>query len=325
MRLRPSANTGGAKLILLSLVILSFALRLYQLDYQSLWRDELDAILFSLRDLGGLLPLFLGAGHNGPLYYLVLHFWILLAGDSEFSARFFSLICGVLAVPLIFKLGRRWMGRSGSLLAAMLCTTSPYLVWYSQEAKMYALLFLLSMLSTYIYLLAMERDRVYLWCSYLVTVVTSLYVHLLAVLIVPVHALLFLVAWPRYRGALRSWLATFVLLTLPYVPLARWEVPLLISPFTTGHQFYSLPDMLTILLFAFSLNSAPYQGLLFMTFFIFLLLAGIFLYKRGDGRAASLSLKTFLATRQESLSLSLYLSVAKPMPKGHPPAPRLEC
>ena len=309
MRLRPSANTDVARLILLLLVILAFAFRLYQLDYQSLWRDEMDAIRFARRDLSRLVPLLIKPGHNGPLYHVILHFWIRLAGDSEFSVRFFSLICGVLAVPLIFKMGRRWVGRNGSLLAAMLCTTSPYLIWYSQEAKMYALLFLCSMLSTYIYLLALERDRIYLWLSYLVTIVVSMYVHLLAVLIIPFHALLFLVTWPRYRKALKSWLATFAILVLPYLPLARWEIPLLISPFTTGHQFYSLPEILTVLLFAFSLNSAPYQGLLAITLFIFLLLAGMFLYRRGEGRVASFSLKTLLTRHQQSVSLSLYLFV----------------
>jgi mannosyltransferase len=309
MGLRPSVNTDAARLILLSLVILAFAFRLYQLDYQSLWRDEVDAILFARRDLSGLLPLFVKPGHNGPLYYAILHFWIGLVGDSEFSARFFSLTCGVLAIPLIFKLGQWWTGRGGSLLAALLCATSPYLIWYSQEAKMYALLFLLSMLSTHVYLLALNRNRMYLWLSYLVTVALSMYVHLLAVLIIPFHVLLFLVTWPRYRASLKPWLVTFVILALPYLPLARWEIPLLISPFTTGHQFYSLPEILAILLFAFSLNSAPYRGLIPITLFIFLLLAGIFLYKRRKGRTASLSLRGLLTDRQESISLSLYLFV----------------
>ena len=203
MRLRPSANTDAARLLLLSLVILAFALRLYQLDYQSLWRDEVDAILFARRELTGIFPLFVVPGHNGPLYYTILHFWIRLAGDSEFAARFFSLICGVIAVPLIFKLGEWWIGLRGSRLAALLCATSPYLIWYSQETKMYGLLFLLSMLSTHVYLLALDRNRIYHWLFYLASVVVSMYVHLLAVLIIPFHILLFLVTWPRYRQAVK--------------------------------------------------------------------------------------------------------------------------
>ncbi|MGB3905926.1 MAG: glycosyltransferase family 39 protein [Anaerolineae bacterium] len=309
MDTRASALADAIRLILVLLVILAFALRLYQLDYQSLWRDEVDAILFARRDLSGLLPLFVRAGHNGPLYYLILHFWIRLVGDTEFSVRFLSLICGVLAVPLMFRLGRRWVGWTGSLVATLLCTTSPYLIWYSQEGKMYALLFLSSLVSTYIYLLALERNRIYLWVSYLVLTAASMYVHLLAVLVLSFHFLLFLVTWPRYRPALKSWLATFVVLSLPYVPLARWEVPLLLSPFTTGHQFYQLHEILTVLLFAFSLNVAPYRGLLPIALFVFLLLAGILLYRRANGRLRPSSLRALLSSRQESTSLSLYLFV----------------
>lgn len=300
---------GATRSILLLLVVLAFGLRLYHLDYQSLWRDEVDALLFARRELSGLLPLFVTPGHNGPLYYLVLHFWVRLTGETESSLRFFSLFCGVLAVPLIYRLGRRWLGDKWSLAAALLCATSPYLIWYSQEGKMYAFLLLLSMLSTHVYLLALERDRIYLWFCYLATVAVSMYVHLLAVLIVPFHLLLFLVAWPRYRPALKSWLATLAVLVLPWLPLARWAVPLLASPFTTGHQFYSLPDILSVLLFGFSLNSAPYGGLVPITLFVFLLLAGIILYRRGNGGAASRSLRTLLRSRQESITLSLYLSV----------------
>jgi len=92
--------------ILLSLILLAFGLRLYHLDYQSLWRDEMDAILFARGSLGGLVPLFVTPGHNGPLYYVLLHFWIRLVGDSEFAVRFLSLVCGVLAVPVVYLLGR---------------------------------------------------------------------------------------------------------------------------------------------------------------------------------------------------------------------------
>jgi mannosyltransferase len=308
---RPGCS-GSARLLRLSLlflILLAFALRLYHLDFQSLWRDEMDAILFACRSLSGLAPLFVTPGHNGPLYYTILHFWIRLAGDSEFSVRFLSLVWGVLAVPLLFRLGRRWVGKTGGVVAALLCATSPYLVWYAQEGKMYALLFLLSVASTYVYQLALERDRLYLWAGYVLLLASSLYVHLLAILIVPFHLLLFFVAWPQYRRAWKSWLATFALLALPYLPLARWEIILLVRPFTTGHQFYGLHEILAILLFLFSLNVAPYRNVLPIALFVFLLLAGLVLFRRRlePGRQAALG--TLLGGHQESLVLGLYLFV----------------
>lgn len=304
-----AGSVDVARLFLLCLVLLAFGLRLYHLDYQSLWRDEVDAILFARRDLSGLVPLFVTPGHNGPLYYTILHFWIRLVGDSEFSVRFLSLLCGVLATPLIFRLGRRWVGDWGGAVGALLCATSPYLVWYSQEGKMYALLFLLSMTSTLVYLLAMERNRVYLWASYLMVTAVSLYVHLLAILIVPFHLLLFLVTWPRYRAAWKSWLATFAILALPYLPLARWEVALLVRPFTTGHQFYWLHEILTVLLFAFSLNAAPYRNVLALALFVFLLLGGLVLHRRQPIKPGRGALRAVLRAHRESIVLGLYLFV----------------
>jgi mannosyltransferase len=310
-------------LILFLLVLLAFGLRVYHLDYQSLWRDETDAILFARWGLSELWTLFVRPGHNGPLYFVILHGWIRLFGDNEFAVRLLSLLAGVLSVPLVYLLGRRWLSTKASVVATLLAATSPYLIWYGQEGKMYALLFLLSALATYVYLLALERNRLYLWGCYVVLVAASMYVHLLAVLILPFHFLLFWAAWPRYRRAWRGWLASFAVLALPYVPLVRWEVALLLRPFTTGHQFYPLHQMLTILLTSFSLSAAPGQNVLAMALFVFLLLAGLLLPlhrakeggtqfdgERGGGRRDRLILALYLFVPAISLfAISLKMPI----------------
>lgn len=302
-------------LLLLLLVSLAFAFRLYHLDFQSLWRDEADAILFAEKGPLGLLPWFIEPGQNGPLYYLLLSFWITLVGRSEFGVRFFSLFWGVLLVPLIYQVGRRWLECRVALLAALLAGLSPYLVWYSQEAKMYSLLAFLSLLSVHLYLLALERNRWYLWLAYLLTTGLSMYIHILAVLLVPFEALFYLISWPRYRGASRAWLIAMGILVLPYLPLARWEIPTLLSSFATGHKFYTLPEIFTVLLFSFGQNSAPYRDLSPAALVLFLLLAGVLLYRK-EGEGGDVSLEGFLglvrhilARHHSALLLSLYLFV----------------
>ena len=307
MRPGSSGADSGPRLILLSLVLLAFGLRLYKLDYQSLWRDEMDAILFARQDLSQLLSLFVTPGHNGPLYYAVLHGWVGLVGDSEFSVRFLSLLGGVLVVPVIYVVGRHLIGRKASLVAAVLSATSPYLIWYGQEGKMYALLVLASVLSTYVYLLALERNRLYLWACYVALVSVSMYVHLLAVLILPFHLLLFFVTWPRWRRAWKGWLAAFILLALPFLPLARWEVALLVRPFTTGHQFYPLHQILAILLSAFSLNAAPHQNVPVIALFVFLLLAGLILPRRPWRAEVEAAGQQTAGVHRERVILALYL------------------
>ena len=135
--------------VLVALILLAFALRIYRLQYQSLWRDEVDAIFFATGSWSKLLSMFTAAGENGPLYFVLLRPWLALVGSTEFAARFFSLVFGVLAVPLVYHLGRRLLPATLSLLGALLIATSPYLIWYSQESKMYSLWLCLAVLSTW--------------------------------------------------------------------------------------------------------------------------------------------------------------------------------
>jgi mannosyltransferase len=276
---------SGQRLVLLTIVLLAFAVRLYHLDFQSLWRDEMDAIRFAYDSLTTLLTNFTRPGWNGPLYYLLLRPWLAVAGDSEFALRFFSLPWGVLAVPLAYVVGRRLLAPPPAILASLLVALSPYLVWYSQEGKMYALVLALTLLSIYLYIQALEQGGFWRWMGHVVVTSLCLYVHVLAALIVPLQALLFVVWWPRYRARWRGWLAAMAALTLPYLPLALWEIPILLSGFTTGHEFVPLPRMLNVLLLAFAQGLWPVYNWPVIGVFMFLLLTGTILWgKRGHQR-----------------------------------------
>jgi 4-amino-4-deoxy-L-arabinose transferase-like glycosyltransferase len=270
-----------ARYALSALVLTAFALRVYRLGFQSLWRDEADAIIFATRALPRLLSTFTRPKENGPLYFLLLRPWITLVGDGEFCVRFFSLAFGILAIPLAYALGRRWLSPLGSLLGALLMAFSPYLIWYSQEAKMYTLITFLTMLSLYLYVKALARGRWLYWAAYVVVTSFCLYVHILAALIIPLEIVLFMVWWPRHRDRLKSWLLALGCVTLPYIPLALWEIPLLLSSYQTGHPFYSLGGVLSILFFAFRHGvwgvASPWLLILTSVLFVFLFLAGLFL------------------------------------------------
>jgi len=272
--------------VLSALVLTAFALRADHLDFQSLWRDEVDAIAFATRALPRLLSTFARPKENGPLYFLLLRPWIALTGDSEFSVRFFSLALGVLAVPLVYTLGRRWLSPLASMLGALLTAVSPYLIWYSQEAKMYTLITFLTMLSLYFYVEALARGRWSCWAAYVVVTSLCLYTHILAALIIPLEILLFVVWWPRYRARLKPWLTAIGCMTLPYIPLALWEIPLLLSSYETGHLFYPLSKVLSTLFLVFSHGvsgvASPWRLTLASILYIFLFLAGVFLV--GDER-----------------------------------------
>ncbi|MBI3979926.1 MAG: glycosyltransferase family 39 protein, partial [Chloroflexi bacterium] len=321
-----SANRGGAGAALAwvvsALVLLAFAVRVYHLDYQSLWRDEVDALIFATRDLGTVLGNFTKVGENGPLYFLLLRLWVAASGTGEFSLRFFSAIFGVLIVPLAYAFGRRLVGREVGLFAALLVGVSPYSVWYAQEARMYALLAFMSLLSVAVYFRALEGGRPnppapfppreggaaerptaaattpltvagrgrgrgfpprLLWPTYVVVTGLSLYVHFFAALVVLFEELLFVAGWARWRSAFRPWAMAFGLLVLPYLPLAAWQLPTILQPPPTAYPFLDPASIVAVLIRAWSLGFSPLPALVPLTVFVFLLLAGLVLYPARRG------------------------------------------
>ena len=144
--------------LMVAVLLLAFGLRVHSLEAQSFWNDEGNSARLSERSI----PLIIegtASDIHPPFYYLLLNQWRKLVGDSEFGLRSLSLFAGLLTVPLTFVLGRKinakaprrgGKGRSRlfGLMAAALLAINPAMIYYSQEARMYALLGLLSVLAT---------------------------------------------------------------------------------------------------------------------------------------------------------------------------------
>jgi len=277
-----SRNARSGPIIYFTLlVLLAFALRAYHLDFQSLWRDEVDALRFATRPLPALLATFTRPGENGPLYFLLLRGWLALSGHSEFGLRYLSLLGGVLMVPLTIALGRRLIGSRTALAGALFVATSPYLIWYSQEGKMYTLLASLVLAALWAFRRALTRGGWSRWALCWLLTSLAIYVHLLSVLLIGVEVAWFLIASvvrPRTRRQLGPMLLMLALLTLPYLPLIRWQIRLWLRPsFQTGHPFVPLGAMLAVLLWGLSRGVQGDSPLWTLTPFVFLLLTGMVL------------------------------------------------
>lgn len=252
---------GGAtavprKLAPYGAVVLALVLRLNGLTAQGFWRDEVDAMRFAC---DGAVSSLRQAGWNGPLYTLALKPWIEATGTSELTLRFSSVIPGVALVALLFWLGRRMIGARGALSAALAAAVSPYLVWYGQELKMYALLATLAAASYAALVAALDRGGWRRWALYAALTGVIPYVHILGVLLLPAQSLALLLSW-RAQPRRRAWLTTTAVMYLPYVPLAIWQAPYLASGIETGHPYYPLPRMLAILSRAWTLGIVGLPG-----------------------------------------------------------------
>ncbi len=143
--------------ILILLLLTAFSLRLYRLDHQEIWGDEAhSAYVASLPLLSAVSP---RTETNPPLYHLLLYFWVKLTGSSVFALRFLSLVLGVLTVSLVYRLARLAFGELVGFLAALLCAISPFLVYYSQEARMYALATFFTTLSMFLLARIVSNER----------------------------------------------------------------------------------------------------------------------------------------------------------------------
>jgi len=281
--------TTAERLALLLLVLWSFGWRIQALTSQSLWRDEVDAIYFALRDLPETLSMFVAAAQNGPLYFLLLRGWFYLVGASEFALRYPSACFGVLGLLMLWQVARRLLVPASTsvatslwqatpLLAAAFFALNPYQLWYGREGKMYTLVTLLALLAHWWWLEGISRGGWRPWLLYLATVSVAMYCHLLMIILIPLHLLWFLIAWPQSR---RHWLGyglALAGLTLPYLPLLIWQwAMLLASTPQTGFTFVDLPTMAESLLWSHSYGLLPRVPWLRMLPLWFVALSGLLL------------------------------------------------
>jgi hypothetical protein len=294
--------------LLIGLTWAAFAWRLQGLTWQSLWRDEIDAILFATRDLSETLKMFVQPGQNGALYFLALRPWFGAVGTSEFALRFPSAVAGAISVLLTWQVARRLLpllpAGEGShnesshdashaptsvvaWLAALFMALNPYQLWYSQEGKMYTAITTLVLLATWWWLEGMRRGGWRPWLAYVVTVSIAMYTHLLLILIFPVHFAWFWLAWPQSRGHWRVYALSLAALTLPYLPMVWWHWALLTTTVKrTGFTFTPPLEMARTLLYNHGRGFMPPEDVTWLIPIFFVGAAGLVL---GMGEIATRS------------------------------------
>jgi uncharacterized membrane protein len=180
-------------------LLLAFALRVFRLDAQSLWYDEAFSVYLAHFDLATIAAR-TAADIQPPLYYALLHFWIALAGDSEFALRFLSLVFGVLTVPLAYATARRLFDVTTARLAALFVALAPLYVWYAQEARMYTLITFLLLLSSYALWRALDGPAraTRWWIVFTLANIAAAYTHYFAFVVIAFQVLWVLVSGFRF-------------------------------------------------------------------------------------------------------------------------------
>ena len=138
------------------LTLLAAALRLVMLGSQALWYDEVWTLDLAHSPLGLMLHRIPNWETTPPLYYLLAWLSSHVFGPSQAALRLPGAVAGILTVPAVWAAGRRFGGVRAGLIAASVTACSPFMWWYSQEARAYSLAALFCAVS--IWLLARAMD-----------------------------------------------------------------------------------------------------------------------------------------------------------------------
>lgn len=201
---------------------LGIALRLIASN-QSLWLDEaISANVVRQLTYSGILTKFSPSDFHPPLYYFVLKFWSTLFGANELALRSFSIFCGAFSILMIYQIGKKVFSARVGLFAALLLATAPLHIYYSQEARMYALETLLVLTSVYWFIVLLERQTLKRWLVFTIINAALLYTDYLPTFIFDAYLVWLLLAkqdnkWQFIGKYLLSQIAV-VCLFIPFVP-----------------------------------------------------------------------------------------------------------
>ncbi len=153
----PLIWTGDHSYKLWLLIGIGLILRLIGLNSRSLSYDDAFSIFLARR---GLSEIIAGAAADTmpPLYYLVLHYWLILSQQVWFI-RLLGVSLSLFAVWLVYKIRAYWLGEQAAGWAALLAAISPLMIYHSQDVRMYALLVCCQLAYLWFFTLLWERDR----------------------------------------------------------------------------------------------------------------------------------------------------------------------
>jgi len=200
------------------ILVLALLLRLPRLN-RSLWIDEVYSIsMRGAMSFGEIITT--TADPHPPLYYLTLHTWMLVFGDSPIAARSLSLLLGLVSIAAVYFLAYELYDQQTGLITALLISLSAFHIQYSQTARMYSMLFLFGVLSILFYTRCLQDHSFENRLGYVVATMAMLFTHSYGsfVLLGQLLHLAARLARTSDREGFRQWLGTETLTVVPFVP-----------------------------------------------------------------------------------------------------------
>jgi uncharacterized membrane protein len=216
-----TASPYKVQFILFVILLMALCFRLFNLGGESLWLDE----GISIR-LAHLTPSQIvedrASNIHPPLYFVSLHYWVNLFGDSEFSTRFLSVIFGTLAIPLIYRVGGLIFDKGVGVLSSLLLGLSVFHIQFSQEVRGYSLMVFLTLLSMYFFIELFRKRSLAVSVGYVLSSLLLIYTHVFGTFVIIAQNIylvtLFLASKEVYLLSFKKWVLLQIALIILFTP-----------------------------------------------------------------------------------------------------------
>lgn len=265
-------------IILFLILIFAFGIRIYNLTFEGLWTDELISIYasnpyISLRRMYNVLHFW---DQTPPLYPILFWAWLKVFGFTEFNARFFSVLGGMLSLVAIYFLIKELYNKSTALIITFILSVTPYHIYFSREVRSYIWAFLILTLLLIFFVKQINNytkkynrwafialSSLFLYVSYF-----SFFIHIGLVVFI---GLIFLLKLKPIQ--LKNWIIDYIIIGISYLP---WFFPFIrILGFHNGEKI-SKPH-LTYFFDMFNIYSASCVGGIFLIA-VYIICLGYFFY-----------------------------------------------
>ena len=201
------------------MTLAGLALRLLMLR-EPAWGDEMSTLwIIRGNDFFGVISAVNSDAEISPPFYFLLakvSSWVF--GQTPDAVRLPSLVAGVLAVPAFYLVGLKSLGRRAALYATAIAAVSPFLVYFSANARAYSVMILMLVLASWCLLAATSgKGRNWHWVGWSAFGALAVYSHYTACLVLAGQLLWALWFFPALRVRILAFAGLMFLLFVPWL------------------------------------------------------------------------------------------------------------
>lgn len=234
--------------IVFVLLIVCFGLRVCNFSSASIWGDEAYTMDLAHFSPGKIIKTSIH-DINPPAYGLILHYWAKLFGYTEAGLRFFSVVCGFLTGLVLYKTGRKHFNFLTAFTSTLFYSFSNLQIYFSEEARCYAMVTLLCSLSIFYFLNYLKAEKITSLVLLIIVNSMVLYTHYVSGILFLAEGLVLTVYFLKKPKVIGIYIVSQIIVLATFLPWF-WKA----FANTNGMQVSWLPDLSIDLAYQFFLR-----------------------------------------------------------------------